>query len=81
MAEGGIPHYINLLAALAPNMGVILAVKTILVFPLMYHTFNGFRHMMWDTGNNLEIENVYRTGYAVIVLSLIATVALIGATS
>jgi len=36
---------------------------------------------MWDTGNNLEIENVYRTGYAVIVLSLIATVALIGATS
>lgn len=40
---------------------------------LMYHLFNGIRHLFWDIGKGFEISSVYRSGYAVIVLSLLST--------
>ena len=42
-------------------------------FCLMYHLFNGIRHLFWDTGRGFDIPAVYRSGYAVIVLSLLST--------
>jgi succinate dehydrogenase / fumarate reductase cytochrome b subunit len=40
---------------------------------LMYHLFNGIRHLFWDVGKGFDIPKVYRSGYAVIVLSLLST--------
>jgi succinate dehydrogenase / fumarate reductase cytochrome b subunit len=40
---------------------------------LMYHLFNGIRHLFWDVGKGFDIPTVYRSGYAVIVLSLLST--------
>jgi succinate dehydrogenase / fumarate reductase cytochrome b subunit len=40
---------------------------------LMYHLFNGIRHLFWDIGKGFDIPAVYRSGYAVIVLSLLST--------
>jgi succinate dehydrogenase / fumarate reductase cytochrome b subunit len=40
---------------------------------LMYHLFNGIRHLFWDIGKGFDIPTVYRSGYAVIVLSLLST--------
>lgn len=43
---------------------------------LIYHTLNGIRHLIWDTGRNLALPNAERSGYAVIVLTLLLTAAL-----
>lgn len=40
---------------------------------LMYHLFNGIRHLMWDAGFGFDIPDVYKTGYAVAILSVLAT--------
>ncbi len=32
-------------------------------FTLIYHMCNGVRHMLWDTGRLLPIEEVYTSGY------------------
>ncbi|KAJ3391718.1 cytochrome b subunit of succinate dehydrogenase, Sdh3p [Entophlyctis sp. JEL0112] len=43
-----------------------------LTLPLAYHTFNGLRHLFWDTASKygLSLTGVYQTGYAVVALSL-----------
>ena len=42
---------------------------------LLYHLCNGIRHLLWDTGRNLDIKNAYRTGYIVVVASIVLTIA------
>ena len=36
------------------------------VFALWYHACNGIRHLIWDTGSGLEIEQVKMSGYVAI---------------
>lgn len=43
---------------------------------LMYHLFNGIRHLFWDIGKGFDIPSVYRSGYAVISLALLSTAAI-----
>lgn len=43
---------------------------------LMYHLFNGIRHLAWDAGKGFAIPDVYRSGYAVIALTVLSTAAL-----
>ena len=40
---------------------------------LMYHLFNGIRHLMWDAGMGFELPEVYRSGYTVITLAVVLT--------
>ena len=40
---------------------------------LVYHLLNGVRHLFWDIGQGFEIPQVYRSGYAVIGLSVVLT--------
>lgn len=40
---------------------------------LVYHLFNGIRHLMWDAGKGFELPEVYRSGRLVIVMSLLVT--------
>ncbi len=44
-------------------------------FALVYHFLNGLRHLVWDTGRGLGIENVRSSGIAVLVLSTVLTLA------
>jgi len=46
---------------------------------LFYHLFNGIRHLVWDTGRALEINNAYRAGLGVLVATVLATAAMLGA--
>ncbi|CAG8777115.1 13965_t:CDS:2, partial [Dentiscutata erythropus] len=50
-----------------------LAGKFAFAFPFTYHTFNGIRHLIWDTGSALTLKGVYATGYTVLGLSAITT--------
>ncbi|SHI86820.1 succinate dehydrogenase, cytochrome b556 subunit [Wenxinia saemankumensis] len=43
------------------------------VWALWYHTFAGIRHLIWDQGWMLEIENAERLGWAVIGGSVVFT--------
>ena len=41
---------------------------------LLYHLANGVRHLFWDTGLGLELPAAQASGYAVAILSAVATV-------
>lgn len=45
-------------------------------YALMYHLLNGIRHLCWDAGWGLEIDQTYRSGWAVVVVSIILTAGL-----
>lgn len=42
---------------------------------LLYHLCNGVRHLFWDMGYGFEIKTAYRSGYAVLALSVLLTAA------
>lgn len=42
-------------------------------FALIYHTFNGIRHLLWDVGFGYEIPKFYATGWAVTALTAVVT--------
>ena len=45
---------------------------------LMYHLCNGIRHLFWDIGKGYSIPVAYKSGYAVVALSLLLTIAAFG---
>ena len=40
---------------------------------LFYHLCNGIRHLAWDAGFGFEIPTFYKTGWAVVIASLVLT--------
>ena len=40
---------------------------------LFYHLCNGIRHLFWDAGRGFELETVNRTGWTVVILSVVLT--------
>lgn len=63
-------------AALGGPLGIV--VLTVLGFCLWFHFFNGIRHLVWDTGRWLTLPGAYRSGWAVLILSGIGTLATLG---
>ena len=45
-------------------------------FALNYHLCNGIRHLFWDAGYGYEIETVYKSGLAVLVISFVLTISI-----
>lgn len=46
------------------------------LFCVVYHFFNGLRHLAWDVGLGFEIPQFYKTGWTVAILTAICTLAL-----
>jgi succinate dehydrogenase / fumarate reductase cytochrome b subunit len=44
------------------------------LFSAYYHLCNGIRHLFWDAGFGFELKDTYRSGWAVVIVSLIATI-------
>ncbi len=42
-------------------------------FALFYHLCNGIRHLFWDAGMGLELEQAYRSGWAVVAAAAVLT--------
>lgn len=40
---------------------------------LFYHLFNGIRHLFWDAGYGFELDQVYRSGWAVVGATVVLT--------
>ena len=49
---------------------LVLMIWTVGIF---YHLFNGCRKLYWSFGIGMELSQVYKSGYAVICLTLIST--------
>ena len=55
---------------------VMLTAKVIVAFPFVYHTLTGVRHLIWDTGRGLKLPMLYKSGYTIIGLALLCSLAL-----
>jgi len=42
-------------------------------FSLIYHSVNGVRHLIWDSGRLLEVEQIHSSGKIVLALSIVLT--------
>jgi succinate dehydrogenase / fumarate reductase cytochrome b subunit len=44
-------------------------------FALYYHLCNGIRHLAWDAGFGFALDTVNKSGWAVVIASVVLTVA------
>jgi succinate dehydrogenase (ubiquinone) cytochrome b560 subunit len=51
-------------------------VKAGLALPVTFHSFNGLRHLVWDLGRAMTNQQVIKTGWSVVGLSVTAAVLL-----
>jgi len=64
-------HVVEVVSSLPDS--VKYAGKAILAAPFAFHLFNGIRHLNWDLLKALSVKAVYRSGYAVLGATAIAT--------
>ena len=50
--------------------GFVKFVLFLAIFGLSYHLCNGIRHLAWDAGYGLGLNSSYKSGYAVVAISL-----------
>ena len=74
ISSGGV-HFTNFYSFMSSWIGQIMLIGW--TFSLVYHLLNGLRHLIWDTGKNLSIEGAYRTGWAVIIGSILVTLVIL----
>ncbi len=60
--------FIELVSSTPGKLVVLLA-----CWALFYHLLNGIRHLIWDAGYGLEMDTARRSGWIVVILSLILT--------
>jgi succinate dehydrogenase / fumarate reductase cytochrome b subunit len=70
VAQGGEAY-----ARASECLGSMLGRTALFVFSLavVYHLLNGVRHLMWDAGFGFDIPEVYKSGYAVAILTVVLT--------
>ncbi len=75
-AASGPESYETAVALLGSVVGRLLLFGWTLAF--FYHFLNGIRHLEWDTGRGFELPQVVRSGWLVVVLSLVLTLLMWG---
>lgn len=53
-----------------------VATKFLLAWPFTFHSFNGLRHLAWDTGSTMTNKQVIVTGWTVIGISFVTALGL-----
>jgi succinate dehydrogenase / fumarate reductase, cytochrome b subunit len=61
-------------AALASTIGQIALFAT--TFGFFLHLCGGIRHLAWDAGYGFELRAIYASGWAVVVASVVLTMAI-----
>ena len=74
LALAGGPDSFATVRAVMDNVlgGFVLVALTICLY---FHTLNGIRHLVWDTGRNLDPGAARQSGLAVLVGTVVLTVA------
>ncbi|KAI4287290.1 MAG: hypothetical protein L6R35_003455 [Caloplaca aegaea] len=50
--------------------------KFLVALPFTFHSFNGVRHLIWDTGREFANKSVVRTGWVVVGLTMVSSLGL-----
>jgi len=72
-AASGADAYASAQALLGSWLGRVVLLG--FSFALFFHLCNGVRHLFWDAGLGFELKTVYASGHAVIIVSVLLTVA------
>ena len=72
-AARGPQTYAPMQAAMASWVGRIVLFGA--TFAFFLHFCGGIRHLIWDTVHGFELRSIYSSGWAVVVASLVLTVA------
>jgi succinate dehydrogenase / fumarate reductase cytochrome b subunit len=64
-------------AVLSDVLGTPLGLTLLFVwtFALFFHLANGVRHLLWDAGWGFELRTIYASGWTVVAVSLLLTLA------
>ncbi|XP_004702932.1 succinate dehydrogenase cytochrome b560 subunit, mitochondrial-like [Echinops telfairi] len=73
---GNFESHLELLKSLCLGPALIYTAKFAVVSLLMYHTWNGLWHLMWDLGKGLKILQLYQAGVVVLVLTVLSSLGL-----
>lgn len=71
-----ISYWITAAESLQLSFPTLAFIKFYVALPATYHTLNGVRHLLWDNGKFLKLDEVYKTGYTVVGLSIITALIL-----
>ncbi len=74
--SSGPEAYDRLIGLLASVPGLVFLL--VWTFSLFFHLFNGIRHLLWDAGWLLDLRGAYASGWTVVVLSILLTIAIWG---
>lgn len=69
LSQGPAAHH-DAMVWIASFPGMLLLAA--LCFAIYYHFFNGLRHLIWDTGRMLEIDQANRAAVVVLICSAVA---------
>lgn len=69
--SAGPAAYADFLACATSIPGLIVGFGV--SFCLIYHFFNGIRHLLWDAGWGFEIPKLYATGWTVVAVTTVVT--------
>lgn len=53
-----------------------VAAKFTVAWPFLFHSFNGVRHLVWDTASMITNNKVKQTGWFVLGLTTLSSLAL-----
>ena len=70
---GGPDSYASATQLLGSIPGRVVLFGFTLAF--FYHLCNGIRHLFWDAGKGFEMTTVYASGKAVVVVSVVLSIA------
>ncbi len=73
-AAAGADTYEAVAGFIASPLGLLILIAASYAF--FFHLGNGIRHLFWDAGKGFEMEQARASGWAVVVASVLATLAL-----
>lgn len=71
-AAGSAEYYASFVSVTGSVLGRLFLFAW--TFCLMYHLMNGIRHLVWDSGAWLELEQARKSGYHVVISAAVLTV-------
>lgn len=76
IAPGNFQSYVELIKSYNIPTPILFACKTIAAFPLVYHYFNGIRHLSWDYGVGFLLSTQYKSGATIMMGSAVLALCL-----
>jgi succinate dehydrogenase (ubiquinone) cytochrome b560 subunit len=70
---GSFPAMVDAIKALQIDPMLIMGAKFVLTWPVVYHMYNGMRHLAWDAGKGFDLPMVYKSGFTVLTIATLTT--------